>query len=48
MAEEGYWALEPCLKLTMLATLCYNVLNTHIIRCGQTLPEESMHTWLST
>ena len=32
LAEAAYWALDPADKLSMLATLCYNVLNTHIIR----------------
>ena len=32
LAEAAYWALDPADKLSMLATLCYNVLNTHIMR----------------
>ena len=32
LAEAAYWALDPADKLGMLATLCYNVLNTHIMR----------------
>ena len=34
MTQQAYWDLEPAEKLGMLATLCYNVLNTHIIRCS--------------